>query len=100
MPFIDAVEEELVDAFLKRQKRQMLFMAGPQVWKACKSAWCDKFPRGCYEMQSWRRKAQICKQNLTARQRLDELVLGEGHIDHTRTVGLVHELLVLARPRR
>ena len=48
-------------------------------------------------MQSWRRKARICKHILTARQRLDELLLGEGHIDHTRTLGLVHELLVLAR---
>ena len=62
------------------------------VWKACKSPWCDKFPRGSYEMQSWRRK-----HILTARQRLDESLLGEGHTDHTRTVGLVHELLVLAR---
>ena len=25
------------------------------------------------------------------------MLLGDGHIDHTRTVGLVHELLVLAR---
>ena len=33
----------------------------------------------------------------TARHRLDELLLGEGHIDHTRTLGLVHELLVLTR---
>ena len=50
-----------------------------------------------YEMQSWQIKARICKHILTARQRLDESLLCEGHTDHTRTVGLVDELLVLAR---
>ena len=59
-------------------------------WKACNSPWCDKFPRGSHEMQSWRRKARICKHILTARQRLDESLLGERRTDHTRTVGLVH----------
>ena len=49
-----------------------------QCVKACKSPWCDKFPRGSYGMQSWRRKAWICKHILTARQRLDETLLGEG----------------------
>ena len=99
--FIDAVEEELVDAFLIAPEEADAFCGRSQgqklVWKACKSPWCDKFPRGSYEMQSWRRKARICKHILTARQRLDELLLGEEHIDHTRTLGLVHELLVLAR---
>ena len=39
-------------------------------------------------MQSWRRTARICKHILTARQRLDESLLGERRTDHTRTVGL------------
>ena len=37
--------------------------------------WCNKFPHGSHEMQSWCRKARICKHILTARQRLDELLL-------------------------
>ena len=93
--FIDAVEEELVDAFLMALEEADAFRGRSQgqklVWKACKSPWCDKFPCGGYEMQSWRRKALIYKHILTARQRLDELLLGEKHIDHTRTLGLVHE---------
>ena len=36
-------------------------------------------------MQCWRRRSRICKHIPRARQRLDELLLGEGHIDHTRT---------------
>ena len=98
--FIDAVEEELVDAFLIAPDQARLFCGKSQgqtlVWKACNSR-CDKFPHGSHEMQSWRRKARICKHILTARQRLDESLLEEGRTDHTRTVGLVHELLVLAR---
>ena len=42
-------------------------------------------------------QARICKHILTARQRLDESLLEEGRTDHTRMVGLVHQLLVLAR---
>ena len=84
--FIVAVEEELVDAFLIASEEAGAFCGRSQgqklVWKACKSPWCDKFPRGSYEMQSWRRKARICKHSYTARQRLDELLLEEGHIDH------------------
>ena len=38
--------------------------------------------RGGHDMQSSRRRARICKHILTARQRLDEWLLGEGHIDH------------------
>ena len=45
-------------------------------WKACKIPWCDKFPRGSFEMHSWRRKTRICKHIITARQRLDEWLLG------------------------
>ena len=48
-------------------------MAGP---KARHWSGCDKFPRGSHEMQSWRRKARICKNILTARQRLDESLRG------------------------
>ena len=99
--FIDAVEEELVDAFLIVPDQARLSCVRSQdqtlAWKAINSPWCDKFPRGSHEMQSWRRKARICKHILTARQRLDESLLGERRTDHTRTVGLVHELLVLAR---
>ena len=90
---IDAVEEELVDAFLIAPDQARLFCGRSQgqtlVWRACNRPWCDK--------QSWRRKARICKHILTARQRLDESLLGERRTDPTRTVGLVHELLVLAR---
>ena len=78
--FIEAVEEELVDAFFDSAR------------SGCNSPWCDKFPRGSHKMQSWRRKARICKHILTARQRLDESLLGERRTDHTRTVELVHEL--------
>ena len=72
--FIDAVEE-LVDAFLIALDEAGAFCARSQgqklVWKACKCPWCDKFPRGSYEMQSWRRTSRICKHILTARQLLD-----------------------------
>ena len=73
--FIDAVEEELVGAFLIAPDEAGAFCGRSQgqklVWKACKSPWCDKFPRGSCEMQSWRRKSRICKHILTAR--LDDL---------------------------
>ena len=59
--------------------------------------WCDKFPHVSYEMQSWRRKSRICKHILTARQRLGEWLQVKGRHDHSRNLGLVHELLVLAR---
>ena len=61
--FIDAAEEELVDAFLIAPDQARLFCGRSQgqtlVRKACNSPWCDKFPRGSYEMLSWRRKARI-----------------------------------------
>ena len=57
--FIDA-EEELVDAFLIALDEAGAFCGRSQgqelVWKACKSPWRDKFPRGSYGMQSWRRR--------------------------------------------
>ena len=82
---IDAVEEELVNAFLIAPDQARLCCGRSQgqtlAWKACTS------PGASHEMQSWRRKGQ----------RLDESLLGERRTDHTRIVGLVHELLVLAR---
>ena len=99
--FIDAVEEEFADAFLTAHDAAGSFRGWSQgqklVWRSCKSPCCNKFPRGSHEMQSWSRKSRIGKHILTARQRLDELLLGDGQIDHTRTLGLVHPLLVLAR---
>ena len=91
--FIDAVVEELADAFLMGHDEAGSFRGMSQghklVWQACKSPWCDKFPRGSREMHSWRRKSRICEHILTARQRLDELLLGDGLIDYTRSLGLV-----------
>ena len=66
--FVDAFW--MADAFCGRSQGQKL------VRKACKSTWCDTFSRGSHEMQSWRRKARICKHILTARQRLDEWLSG------------------------
>ena len=93
---IDAVEEEeLADAFSIAHEAagscRGRFQGQKLVWRACRSPWCDKFPRGSYEMQSRRRKSRVCKHIITARQRHDELLLGDGHIDHTRILGLVHE---------
>ena len=85
--FIDAVEEELVDAFLIAPDEVGEFCGRSQcqklVWKACKSPSCDKFLCGSYEMQSWRRKSRICKHILAARQRLDELLLRGAHSPHS-----------------
>ena len=74
--FIDAVEEDFIDIFLIAPDVAEAYRGRSHyqrlVWKACKSPWCDKFPRGTHEMQAWRRKACICGHILTARQRLDE----------------------------
>ena len=99
--FIDLVEEEHAIAFLIASDPAGSFRGRSQsqklVWQACKSLWCDKFPRGSYEVQSWRRKSRNCNHIHTARQRVDELLLRDGHIDHTYTLNLIHELLVVAR---
>ena len=98
--FIGAVEEELIDAFLIASGVADVCRDSSQgqklVWQACKRPLCDKFPRGSHEMQSWRRKSRICKNILTGRQRLDELLLGEGTLITFAPWALVHELLVLA----
>ena len=67
------------------------------VQRACKKSWLDKFPRGSCEMQAWRRKSRICKEVLTVRQRLNEVVRGAGPCDRARLVGLANELMTLAR---
>ena len=89
--FIDAVEEELIDAFLIPSDAAEAYRGRSQgqrlVWKACKSPWCDKFPRGTHEMQAWRRKARICRCILTARQRFDEMLRGEFPFDRGRAFG-------------
>ena len=99
--FIEAVEEELIDAFLiaddvagtyrGRAKGQRL------VLKACKSPWCDNFPRGSRELQAWRRKSRVCKDILTVRRRLDEALCEGTPADGARVQGLAHELMTLAR---
>ena len=89
MRFLIAPDE--AGAFCGRSQGQKL------VWEACKSPWCDKFPLGSYEMQSWFRRSRICKHILTARQRLEELLLGEGTPFAPAPWRLVHELLVIAR---
>ena len=92
----------LADVFSLATGHHVCFFGGRTqgqklVWKGCESPWCDKFPSVSHEMQSWRRKSRVRKHILTARQRLSDLLRGEGHIDHARTLGLVHELLVLDR---
>ena len=50
--FIGAVGEELVDVFFMALEEADAFCSS----EACKSRWCDRFPRGSHEMQSWHRK--------------------------------------------
>ena len=78
----------------------MLSVAGPKAeWSGmpAKAPGATSFRLAVVRCSLGGRKARICKHILTARQRLDEWLLGEEHIDHTRALRLVHELLLLAR---
>ena len=81
---------------------RFLSVAGPQArsWSGglAEAPWCDKFPRGSYEMQSWRGRSRICKHTFSLLDSgMTKCCLGMGTSTTLRTLGLVHELLVLAR---
>ena len=62
-----------------------LFVAGS---KALQLIW-HNFPRGSHELQF------AFAGTFAARQRLYELLLGSWRVEHTRSLGLVHELQLL-----
>ena len=86
--FIDAVEEELVDAFLiafeevdaSRDRSQGRNWFG----RPAKAPGTTSFRVAVMKCSLGAERHGICMHILTARQRLDELLLGEEHIDHTR----------------